>query len=137
MQNSILNNITSDAIRSNITSANGGLSRVLERMSSGYKITQAKDNTAGCVIASKMSTRLSGLKSVSDHIQRGISLLNTAEDAYNEISDILGRLRDLSLEASNDTQDNEARGAIEDEADELVKELERIKNSTKSAQLHE
>ena len=131
MPHSILTDISSLKIRNNLNYADNKLSNVLKQMASGCKILNAKDDAAGSVIASKMSTKLSGLNSVSNNIQRGMSFLNTAEGAYKEISDILSRLRDLSLQASNDTSDSNARNAIEDEANELTSELKRIQSSTK------
>jgi len=129
MQNSILTNIDSIKIRNNFNVANGSLTSSLQRMSSGYKILGAKDDASGVVMSSKMNVRLSGLKIAQDNIQFGMSFLNTAQSSYEEISEILGRLRDLSLQASDDGYDINARNAMQDEADELVEELNRIKRT--------
>lgn len=129
MINSILTNISSIRIQDRLNSSGNILSTTLERMSSGYKINSAKDDAAGCVISSKMNTKLNGLNIAQNNIQFGMSFLDTAQGAYDEISSILIRLRDLSLQASDSSYDMYARNAMQDEADELVKELERIKKT--------
>ena len=129
MINSILTNISSIRIQDRLNSSGNILSTTLERMSSGFKINSAKDDAAGCVISSKMNTKLNGLNIAQNNIQFGMSFLDTAQGAYDEISSILIRLRDLSLQASDSSYDMYARNAMQDEADELVKELERIKKT--------
>ncbi len=129
MINSILTDISSIKVQNCLNYATNSLSTSLERMSSGCKINSAKDDAAGCVISSKMDVRLNGLNIAQNNIQFGMSFLNTAQGTYDEISTILTRLRDLSLQASNDTYDTSARDAMQDEVDELIKELERIKKN--------
>ena len=129
--NSIATNIDAIAIRNNLNFANNTLARTLERMSSGLKLRHAKDDAAGVVISSKTNLKINGLKIANNNIQFSLSLLNTANDAYSNITNVLTRLRDLSLQAANSTYDDESRSAMQDEANGLTGELERIKTTTK------
>ena len=129
--NSIATNIDAIAIRENLNQANDTLARTLERMSSGLKLNCAKDDAAGAVISSRINTKIGGLKLAKSNIQFGLSLLNTANGAYSNITNILTRLRDLSLQAANSTYDDDSRNAMQDEVDELTDELERIRTTTK------
>ena len=121
MVNSILTNISSIKIQNCLNISSNNLSTSLERMSSGCKINSAKDDAAGCVISSKMSTRLNGLNIAQNNIQFAMSFLDTAQGTYDEISSILTRLRDLSLQASDGTYDTSAKDSMKDESDVLIK----------------
>ncbi|MBR5305101.1 MAG: hypothetical protein IKU37_09775 [Candidatus Gastranaerophilales bacterium] len=131
MNNSILTNLTSLTICNDLQSANSILSRTLERMSSGFKINQAKDDASGCVISSKIKLKLNGEYQAKKNLQSGVSMLNVAQGAYQNMSNILMRLRNLSLNAIDDSYSKDSRKAFQDEANELTNELERIRVSTK------
>lgn len=130
LNNSIVTNLTSLSIRNDLNFTNSSLSQTLERMSSGLKINSAKDDASGCAISSKISTRLNAAYQVQNNIQRGASLLNIAQGAYQNMSDILMRLRGLSVKAMDDSYDEISRKAFEDEAIELTNQLEQVRTST-------
>ena len=130
LNNSIFTNLTSLSIRNDLKSTGSFLSQSLERMSSGLKINSAKDDASGCVISSKTSIKINNLYQVQNNIQRGASLLNIAQGAYQNMSNILMRLRSLSVQAMNDSYDDASRKAFEDEAIELTNQLEQIRTST-------
>ena len=129
VNNSILTDLNSLLIRNNLNSASDKLSTSLMRMSSGFKINQAKDDATGCVISTNIQNEIRGTYQAQRNIQDGISLLGTAQGAYENMSDILTRLRDLSLMAMDDTYDQDTRKAIENEAAELTDQLEQIRKS--------
>ena len=97
-----------------------------ERLSSGYRINRAADDAAGLSISEKMRAQIRGLSRASKNIQEGISLIQTAEGALQGDHSILQRMRELSVQAANDTNTQTDRQAIQDEIDELLKEVDRI-----------
>ena len=99
-------------------------------MSTGYKINSAKDDAAGLYVATKLNTQIRGLMQAKINTENGMVLINTAADALSNMQNILNRLRDLAVQSSNGIYDNESRNAMQAEADSLVEELYRIKNST-------
>jgi len=105
-------------------------SKSMEKLSSGFRINRAGDDAAGLSISEKMRGQIRGLKQASRNAQDGISLIQTAEGALNETHAILQRMRELAVQAANDTNVEADRTAIGDELAELGKELERIKNNT-------
>lgn len=107
-----------------------GLSTSVNRLSSGYKINSAKDNPAGFAIAHKMSTQLRGLEKASDNALDGVSAIETAEGALNEVQSMLQRLRELAVQAANDTYTLDDRQSIQIEAEKLQEEIERISKDT-------
>ena len=98
----------------------------MERLSSGYRINRAADDAAGLSISERMRAQIRGLTRASKNIQEGISLIQTAEGALQEDHSILQRMRELSVQAANDTNTQTDRQAIQDEIDELLKEVDRI-----------
>lgn len=104
----------------------GNLSKSTEKLSSGYKINRAGDNAAGLSISEKMRGQIRGLEQASTNAQDGISLIQTAEGALNEVHSILQRMRELSVQASNDTNVTADRTAISKEMDALQNEITRI-----------
>ena len=113
----------------NLNNATNSLNTALERMSTGYKVNSAADDAAGLFLSSTMLAQLRGLKQAQKNTQDGISLLQTADGTYSSMVDILNRLRDLSVQASNGVYDEKAREAIQREADALMSELNQLKNS--------
>lgn len=107
-----------------------GLAASVGRLSSGYKINSAKDNPAGFAIAHKMSTQLRGLEKASDNALDGVSAIETAEGALNEVQSMLQRLRELAVQAANDTYTLADRESIQIEADKLQEEIQRISQDT-------
>ncbi|MCT8976132.1 flagellin Hag [Clostridium sp. CX1] len=109
------------------TSASG---KSMEKLSSGLRINRAGDDAAGLAISEKMRGQIRGLDQSSRNAQDSISLLQTAEGALNETHSILQRMRELSVQAANDTNVTEDRSAIKSEIDQLSSEITRISAQT-------
>ena len=109
---------------------NSSLAKSTEKLSSGYKINRAADDAAGLSISEKMRSQIRGLNKASDNAQDGISLLQTAEGALNESHSILQRMRELSVQASNGTETDDDREAVQKEISQLQDELTRISSTT-------
>lgn len=105
---------------------NSNLSKATEKLSSGYKINRAADNAAGLTISEKMRGQIRGLDQASTNAQDGISLIQTAEGALAETESILQRMRELTVQAANDTNVTADREAIEKEITALQDEITRI-----------
>ena len=108
----------------------GRLAKSTEKLSSGYKINRAGDNAAGLTISEKMRAQIRGLEQASTNAQDGISLIQTAEGALNETQAILQRMRELAVQAANDTNVSTDRQAIQKELDALTAEVDRIADQT-------
>ena len=102
----------------------------MEKLSSGYRINRAGDDAAGLSISEKMRGQIRGLTQASRNSQDGISMIQTAEGALNEVHAILQRMRELAVQAANDTNVSTDRNAIGSELEELGKEISRIKDNT-------
>lgn len=110
---------------------NSNITKSLEKLSSGFRINRAGDDAAGLAISEKMRGQISGLNQASTNAQDAISLIQTAEGALNETHSILQRMRELSVQSSNGTYDNETdRFNIEKELTALKSELDRISTAT-------
>lgn len=105
-------------------------SKSTEKLSSGYKINRAADDAAGLAISEKMRRQIRGLTQASTNAQDGISLVQTAEGALNEVHDMLQRLNELSVKAANGTNQSEDRGYIQKEVTALLSEVDRVANTT-------
>ena len=109
---------------------NSSLAKSTEKLSSGYKINRAADDAAGLSISEKMRSQIRGLNKASANAQDGISLIQTAEGALNESHSILQRMRELSVQASNGTETDDDREAVQKEISQLQEELTRISSTT-------
>lgn len=109
---------------------NTNLSKSTEKLSSGYRINRASDDAAGLSISEKMRGQIRGLKQASTNAQDGQSLIQTAEGAMNEIHSVLQRMRELTVQAKNDTCLQEDRAKIKTEVDQLQSEITRIATQT-------
>jgi len=105
---------------------NSNLSKSTEKLSSGYRINRAGDDAAGLSISEKMRGQIRGLEQGSTNAQDGISLIQTAEGALNEVHSILQRMRELAVQGSNDTNVTADRKSIYQEMSQLAKEISRI-----------
>ena len=106
---------------------NTSTAKSLEKLSSGYRINRAGDDAAGLAISEKMRAQIRGLNMASKNAQDGISLIQTAEGALTESHAILQRMREIAVQAASDTNDKDVdRAAIQEEANALVSELNRI-----------
>jgi flagellin len=113
-----------------LTVNNSQVQKNLEKLSSGYRINRAGDDAAGLAISEKMRGQIRGLEMASKNAQDGISLVQTAEGALNETHAILQRMRELAVQASNDTNVTADRQAIQSEINALVSEINRIASNT-------
>ncbi len=114
----------------NLTNTQDSQSKSLEKLSSGLRINRAADDAAGLSIAEGLKAQVNGYAVAARNAQDGISVVQTAEGALGEAQSILQRMRDLSVQAANDTNNDDARTAIKSEIDELASELGRIVDST-------
>ena len=126
-------------VQHNLTAANtnrqlgittSGLQKSTEKLSSGYKINRAADDAAGLSISEKMRNQIRGLNKASDNAQDGISLVQTAEGALNEVHSMLQRMSELSVQAANGTNDTTDRSSINDEVQQLKTEIQRVGSTT-------
>ncbi len=126
----INHNMSAIKASSNLNRTNALLDRSLERLSSGYKINRAADNAAGLAITQKMRTQIEGLDQSSQNASDGISVIQTAEGALNEVESMLQRIRELSVQAANGTNTTNDRSAIQSEINQLTEEITRISETT-------
>lgn len=127
---SINQNITAVNAYRNLSNTQNDLSKSLERLSSGLRINRAADDAAGLAISEGLRSQVGGLKVAARNAQDGISVVQTAEGALTEVHSVLQRLRDLGVQAGNDSNNDKARANIATEAKSLVDELGRIAKST-------
>lgn len=113
------------------TAAANAKASALEKLSSGSRINTAADDAAGLAISNKMTAQISGMKQARANAQDGISLIQTAEGALEETSKMLNRMRDLSLQASNGTLQDEDRKEIALEMQTLVSNIDAISKNTR------
>ncbi len=113
-----------------LTSNTSSTSKSLEKLSSGLRINRAGDDAAGLAISEKMRSQIRGLDTASRNANDGISLIQTAEGALNETHSILQRMKELSVQAANDTNTTADRAEIQKEINELTKEIDRIAKDT-------
>ena len=106
-----------------------GLNNSINRMTTGYKVNQAKDNAAGYSIITDLSKKISSMLQVQQNTEDGIALLQTAEGGLEEVQKLLERLRDLATQASNGTYDAETREAMQAEADQILEQISQIRES--------
>ena len=111
-----------------INQTNGNKS--MEKLSSGLRINRAADDAAGLSISEKMRGQIRGLNQASSNAQDGISLIQTAEGGLSETHSILQRMRELSVQGANDTNETQDRDAIKAELDQLSDEIDRISSDT-------
>jgi flagellin len=113
-----------------LNSAAGAQSKSMEKLASGLRINRAGDDAAGLAISEKMRGQIRGLDQASRNAQDGISLIQTAEGALNETHDILQRMRELSVQSTNDTNTADDRAELQKEVQQLKDEVDRIANNT-------
>ena len=126
----INNNVMAFNASRNLSGTSMRIGKSLEKLSSGFRINRAADDAAGLVISQKLRAEIGGLKQATRNSQDGISLVQTAEGALNEVHNMLGRMRDLAVQAANDTNDTAARTAIQNEMNALGAEIDRIGTDT-------
>lgn len=114
----------------NMNVNNTAAGKSMEKLSSGLRINRAGDDAAGLAISEKMRGQIRGLTQASRNASDGISMIQTAEGALNETQNILQRMRELSVQSSNDTNTSEDRASIQKEIEQLTEEIDRIGNNT-------
>lgn len=123
-------NIASLNTQRNLNTSSKALDISLQRLSTGSRINSAKDDAAGLQIANRLTSQINGLNVAVKNSNDGISMAQTAEGALQQSTNILQRMRDLSLQAANGSNSDSERQALNSEVTELKKELDRISNTT-------
>ncbi|MCR5719313.1 MAG: flagellin FliC3 [Lachnospiraceae bacterium] len=125
-------NYNVSAMLSNNALANNDklLAASLERLSSGLKINHAKDNPAGLAMAKRMNAQMEGVKKAGQNASDGVSVLETADGALGEVHEMLQRMSELAIKASNGTMTDDDRKVIQDEVEQLKAEIQRVRDTT-------
>lgn len=127
----IQHNIMAMSAYRNYSKNTSALSKNLEKLSSGYKINRAGDDAAGLAISEKMRAQITGLKAANKNVKDGVSLVQTAEGALQEVHDMLNRMDSLATQSANGTYDNEVdRANLQKEVTALKSEIDRIADSS-------
>ena len=129
--NSVINTNMKSLIAQDSSNINNRkLSTTMERLSTGNKINSAKDDAAGLAISTRMDSQIRGLNMAVKNAYDTVSLTETAEGAMEEVTNMLQRMRELALQASNDTNSDLDRRYIQDEIDQLASEIDRLSDTT-------
>lgn len=123
-------NILSQIAQNNLNQSQGTLQTSLERLSSGLRINSASDDAAGLAIAERFTSQVRGLEQAQRNANDGISLAQTAEGALSEVTNNLQRIRELAIQSVNDTNSSSDRQSLNEEASQLISEINRVANST-------
>jgi len=126
----IRTNIASQMVQRNLKNTSQLEAADLERLSSGKRITKASDDAAGLAIATRLEATTKGLRQATRNANDGVSLIQTAEGGLSEISNILIRLRELTIQSASDTVGDKERSFLDNEYGELSTEIDRISEST-------
>jgi len=127
---SVNTNIGSLNAQRNLSKSQGGLSKAMQRLSSGLRINSAKDDAAGLAISDRMTSQIRGLNQAVRNANDGISLAQTAEGALQETTNILQRMRELSVQSANGTNTTADRSSLQAEFSQLQSEVKRIAENT-------
>jgi flagellin len=128
---SIINtNLVSLNAQRNLSTSQSSLSTTMQRLSSGLRVNSAKDDAAGLAIAERMNAQVRGMNVAMRNANDGISMAQTAEGALGKLSDNLQRMRELAVQAANDTNGTTDRGSLDKEFQQLAQEIARIVGST-------
>jgi flagellin len=124
-------NVSSINAQRNLSTNTLGLSKAYERLASGFRINRSSDDAAGLQISESLRSQIRGSKKALDNAQDGISVLNIVDGAQGVIQDNLQRIRELTVQAANDTNTASQRTAIDSEITARVADINRVANSTK------
>ena len=127
---SIRSNATTSRAYNNLSKVQSSLNSNIERLSSGLRINSASDDSAGSSVAVRMVSQINGMKQANANAQQANNLLATAESGLSDISDILGRMRELAVQAGTDTLNDDDRDSIDLEFQALGDEIGRIASAT-------
>lgn len=123
-------NVAAIVANNSLQKAEDRLNQSIRRLSSGYKINSSADDPAGCAISEKLRLQLRGLSQADNNAADGVSVINTAEGAISEIQSMISRMKELSVQAANGTNSESERQAIQDEINNINKEIDRISQDT-------
>lgn len=126
----INNNMSAVITNNQLLGTEDSLADVMEKLSSGFNINHASDSPSGIAIAGKMQAQIEGLAQASTNSSDGVSVLQTAEGALNEVTDMIQRMRELSVQAANGTNSLSDRKSIQKEIDSLLEEIDRVAETT-------
>jgi flagellin len=126
----IATNIASQSVQKNLREVSNQTDKSLDKLSSGKRITKAADDAAGLAISKNLEAQTKGLRQATRNANDGISLVQTAEGGLNEVSNILIRMRELTVQAASDTVGENERGLLDKEYQQLTTEIDRISQST-------
>ncbi|AOT01608.1 hypothetical protein ESP131_15515 [Exiguobacterium sp. U13-1] len=126
----INHNITALNTHNKLSAASAAQSKSMEKLASGLRINKAGDDAAGLSISEKMRAQVRGLDQASRNAQDGISMIQTAEGALNEVHAISQRMRELAVQGANETNNSDDKGAILDELEQLETEINRVSKTT-------
>ena len=126
----IATNIASQEVQKNLRSSAAESKDSLSKLSSGKRITKAADDAAGLAIATNLNAQTRGLRQATRNANDGIALIQTAEGGLNEVSNIVTRLRELSVQAASDTVGENERMLLDKEYQQLITEVDRIADAT-------
>ena len=124
-------NVASLNAQRSLAKSGAELSTAMERLSSGKKINSAADDAAGFAIAERMTAQVRGLNMAAKNASDGLSMLATIENATNDVTDMLHRMRELAVQAANDTNGATDRGYLQTEVTALIAEIDRVSTDTK------
>ena len=123
-------NVSSLTAQRNLNMSQSSLATSLQRLSSGLRINSAKDDAAGLAISARMTSQINGLNQAARNANDGISLAQTAEGGLSTAGDLLQRMRELSVQASNGTNSASDRASLQQEVSQLQQELNRVATTT-------
>ena len=123
-------NVASLNAQRSLSSSGAELKTAMERLSSGKKINSAADDAAGFAIAERMTAQIRGLNMATKNANDGLSMLAVIENATNDVTDMLQRMRELAIQAANDTNGSADRGFLQSEVSQLVQEIDRVATQT-------
>ena len=123
-------NVASLNAQRSLAASGAELKTAMGRLSSGKKINSAADDAAGFAIAERMTAQIRGLNMATKNANDGLSMIATVENATNDVTDMLHRIRELAVQAANDTNSSTDRGYLQKEVDSLLNEINRVASQT-------
>ena len=123
-------NLGSLSAQRSLATSGTELKTAMERLSSGKKINTAADDAAGFAIAERMTAQIRGLNMATKNANDGLAMLAVIENATNDVTDMLQRMRELAVQAANDTNGSTDRSFLQEEVNSLISEVNRVANQT-------
>src|SRR3954467_4857195 len=126
----IQNNVAAFNAQRQLVGNSDSLSKSMEKLSSGYRINRAGDDAAGLALSEKLRSQIRGSQKAQDNVQDGINVLNITDGAMQSVTDYLQRMRELAVQAGNDTYNTAQRSSMKAEFDQLASGINQIASST-------